>query len=556
MAEQSAAIYLIASHVYENGHSGVSVQSDGSLFVSGCEIFKNGSSGLQLSATGFLHITNSKIRDHSTGAGLTAQGDIGVFVTKCAFERNSRNAIKASEGAAVRSVENTFVDSEEHAMVLAFKNGLVSSERDAFTGKTTAVLTCFDRGTIIANEIRIEKLAGMAGKCSRNGALTVRNSVITGTTKYGFQLSEDVQVTFENTEITNGRQSAIAAQGVVKGCLRNCKLSSNAAFGLEAAKISGLEVISCEFTSNSSSGVSLTGQNQTKFTECVFASNLVCGVQLDGRGCDPTFEACKFIRNQTGCTVLDFATPTFNGGTISDSTEYGISLASGTMTFNQVTIASCQNCGISVSNTGRAIFQACTISEHGLYGVHACDEGRALFVQCLFANHVQNMAAFACTRGKIQCRLCKFQSSGVRHCDVRENAIISLRDSELLQTADGTGIQVVDGGLLKLRGTHVHDEKTCGVLLENKVMCKAWGSAFYDCGVGVLLKGTGQAQLEGCHFLRCREAGVLANGGVATLFNCVVRDNARYGLASMASGKVNESNSDFGNNGIADVISQ
>jgi hypothetical protein len=339
--------------------------------------------------------------------------------------------------------------------------------------------------------------------------------------------------------------------------LRNCKLSSNASNGLEAAQVSGLEVISCEFKSNSTSGVALVGKNQTKFTECVFASNLVCGAQVEGAACDPTFNACEFTRNQTACASCDSATPTFNGGTISDSTEYGVSVMSGTATFNQVTIARCQNCGISVSFRGCAIFQACTITEHGLYGVHAFDEGRAKFVQCLFANHIQNVAAFTCAKGKIQCRLCKFESSRVLHCDVRENAIMSLRDSELFQTADGTAIQVVDGGLLKLRGTHVHDEKTYGVHVDDQGICKAWGSAFYECGVaGIFVKGTGQAQLEECQFLRCGQAGVLASGGVATLFNCVVRDNGEYGLASMAGGRVNESNSDFGNNRIADVMRQ
>jgi hypothetical protein len=418
-------------------------------------------------------------------------------------------------------------------------------------------LTCFDRGTITADEIRIEKIVGMAGKCSKDGVMTVTNSVITGTTKHAFQFSENAHGKLENTEITDGRQSAVIAQGVVTLSLRNCKLSSNAAYGLEAVQITGLEVTSCEFKSNSTSGVSLHGKNQAKFTECTFASNFVCGAQLEGVGCDPTFDTCQFISNQTACTACDSASPTFNGGTISDSTECGVSVVSGTSTFNQVTIARCQGCGISVSYTGRAIFNSCAISEHGVYGVHAFDDGRAKFMQCLFANHVQNVAAFACARSKIQCRLCKFQSSRIRHCDVRENAIISLRDSELFQTADGTGIQVVDGGVLKLRGTHIHDEKTYGVHVDGQGLCKAWGSAFYDCGVaGILVKGTGQAELEGCHFLRCGQAGVLASGGVATLFNCTVKDNGEYGLVSMAGGRVNETNSDFGNNRVADVMRQ
>jgi hypothetical protein len=230
---------------------------------------------------------------------------------------------------------------------------------------------------------------------------------------------------------------------------------------------------------------------------------------------------------------------------------------SGTTTFNHVTIARGQNRGISVSDTGRAIFESCTIREHGLYGVLASDGGSAKFVQFLFANHNQNVAVFASARGKIQCFLCKFQSSRVRHCEIRKNGIISFRDSELFQTADGTGVQVVDGGVLKLRGTHIHDEKTYGVYVDNQGMCKAWGSAFYDCRVAcIFLRGTRQVQLEGCQLLRCDQAGVMVNGGVATLVNCVVKDNGECGLMSMESGRVDETHSDFGNNWITNVMRQ
>lgn len=552
MGEQRATLYLAGCEISGHANSGVSVQAAANAVISDCDIFGNGLYGVQVLTKGVVIVSGSRIRDQPSG--ILVEGACGAYVERCRLERNAAAAVKAVDGGAAISSQNSYRDSEKNAMVLALKNAVVRCLGDAFAGSGNA-LVCYDAGRIECFDVSVEDVAGLAAMCYSGGALALTSSSIARTGRVAVQCNNNARLQLQGVAISHAAGAGLyVAQGVA-GFARNSRIAHCGGYGAELVSLSGFEIASCEISENRHGGIGGQGCNDLKVSSTVFAGNAGAGAQFQGRG-TAVFENCHFLGNATAIDASNGMAVRMAQALVRDSAEFGITVANAAVDVLGSEICGSKGGGISIADGASAVFQACTIHDNISFGAMVYERAKSKFVQCLFANNTENVALYIASDGKARCKLCKFEASGMLHIEARSGGVASVRDSELGATRDGTGVQVTEKALVKLRGSHVHNCQRYGVFVGQSGILRAFGGAIYECGEAAvaLAGGEATAAFDGVQFIRNGGTAVLASEGSVTLANCAIKEHRTAGIVQHSKGTVTETNTEFVSNNNVNIL--
>jgi hypothetical protein len=173
-------------------------------------------------------------------------------------------------------------------------------------------------------------------------------------------------------------------------------------------------------------------------------------------------------------------------------------------------------------------------------------------IQCFLSSSVD---IFVVKKGKVKCVLCKFEGSSQIHVHSQDGGIASLKDCELLSCQRGTGMQVSDTGIVKLKGTHIHNEERFAVAVCPRGIFRASESAFYDCGSGGLyIESETKVELVRCQIIRNGNIGIQTLGGKVRLSHCSIKKHRQVGILHRANADMQEENTEFEGNGRDKVV--
>jgi hypothetical protein len=528
-----------------SGQTGVALACAGTSNVRlvASEIFGSQAAAVQITANNTITIRQCRI--HDVPCGISATGKVGVDVANCEFSNCSTAAIQADNGAAVRSRATVYVDAPENVLVVSTAMSLIDTEGDRYTGSGKAAISASTRGRIDAREIVIEDQPSGGILLYDQGGLALKTSVVRRTGKFGISARQGARLEIENVLFEGATGDGIVAQAGTVGFLRSCKFSDST-IGAEITGSPELEVIGCDFSGNKSAGLALQGASTELIRDCTFSRNGQIAVDLMGSKCKTSFENCTITDNPVGFSVTQGATGSVTGGSLTAS-EVCINVSGSVFTARSIALGGTRDAAVTACSSARVTIEQCTIQQNENYGIQAFDLAHVKAVQCLFSSGVD---IFCLKKAKVRCVLSKFEGSQQVHVQVQEEGVVSLKECELLGCQRGVGMQISDGGLVKMKGSHLHNEPQFGIAVCGGGKLKAIQSAFYDCGVGGLyIDAETDVELVGCQILRNGKVGVQALGGKVVLTNCAVKEHPQVGILQKPAATVQETNTEFAGNG-------
>ncbi|KAH0791457.1 Hsp70 family protein [Histomonas meleagridis] len=552
----NTTLYLDNCKVSKNAE-GAYIIDHSNLYAKKSEFKKNENSGIGILTDGKALVQDCDVHDHKGSAGIFGANGSAFHIDKCNFTNNDIAAVKVSEGSILRSTNNVYKDSEQNCIVLVNDNGFAYCENDSFSGKCIAALVAFENGSVEAKGISIRDVDGAGLLCYDSGNLKVSDSMIDKTTGVAMQIRNQSHIEFENVSITNTQKVGALIVSEVSGYIKNCKFMYVNGAGAEIAEITDLLIEDCEFNNNTTGGLAIHDKNSFTIMNCKFCNNVI-GCDISGENDSVKFDKCEFNNNtQIGIHTSANSSPNFSDCVVSGNGQIGLASTTSKVHLQGCDFNANQMAGLSFSDSCKAVLENCVIHDNKNFGlqVHTSNTHVKL-IDCKILNHINTSSLICLNDAVVRCINCKFESSLHPHCEIREGGKVSMKKCDLSNTSKGIGIQVHDDGVFKINETVIHNEQKFGIMIGGKGKVKAKKSKILDCGSsGVYSQPGSFAQFEECEFINNGQTAFQVLGEVV-LKDCKIADHSAYGVTIADSGSLKEENTQFGNNGQANIHHQ
>jgi hypothetical protein len=232
--------------------------------------------------------------------------------------------------------------------------------------------------------------------------------------------------------------------------------------------------------------------------------------------------------------------------------QVAVNVDGGHFTGKSITITGTRDAGVSAFAGAEVTLENCSIQQNDNYGIQVFNGAKVKAVQCFLSSSVD---IFVLKKGKVKCVLCKFEGASQIHVHSQDGGIASLKDCELLSCQRGIGMQVSETGIVKLKGTHIHNQEKFAVAVCPRGVFRASEAAFYDCGSGGLyIDSETEVELVSCQIIRNGNIGIQALGGKVKLAHCTIREHRQVGILHRPNADVQEENTEFQGNGRDRVV--
>jgi len=558
LLNDNSSLALEECYSHSNLQSGIVVSGTSSLICKNSRIMKNDNNGIEVTSTETAYFENCIIKDHLQGTGFIAIGNVKPIIVNSTFINNQMAGIKASSGAEIKSIKNTFQDSEQNAMILSHDNAVINLENDQFTGKCIAALASFDHGKLNAKNIIVKNIIGAAALVYDSGEILIEGSNFDNISNAAFQFKDNAVINVRKTTLNASQNLGIALMNGAEGYITDCNIINGETIGLEVSGVTNFTFTNCQFSSNKIAGASVHNGSSCTFHDCVFDSNGQFGVDIAETGSSPIFRKCKFTNSQEAAlNISKQAQPQFFDTVFFSLPKIGISIINASPVFTQCQITSVGVAGLSISGGATPQFIKCSIHDNNGLAAQIHEQGTAaLFDNTIFLNHNNSVAILAINNSTIECQHCKFEGSMHPHCEIRDGATVLLTKCEITASIKGNGLQVHSRGILKVQESSIHDETKLGILVGDLGTAIISNSHIYSCGVcGILaltnshlkvsnslLDGNGQFSMQ------------IQGNAEAEIFDCTIQNHTMFGFVMSPQATVDYSGNKFSSNGQKDIL--
>lgn len=557
LLNDNTTIHLNKCRIKVNGASGISVTGTSRLYAINTEIIGNGTNGVESTTRGEVLFYGCNISSSKAGAGLFINGRITVSVIQTTFVNNPRGSIRAVGGSTVYSTSNVFNDSGENVELFINDEGYIKSTNDEFTGNCIAAIAACGKGTYVGKNINIHDVTN-AGVLGYGGGSIYINTIQFKNCKGGaLQIRENSR--FEGVSMTmyDCIQYGLLLSDNSSGFALNSKFQSANGIGCEVANVTDFVFRDCEFSNNKVLGLLISERVKIDVFGCQFFNNGNFGSEIRGAEAKPIFAHCRFGSNgYAAVSINEGGNPTFINTQMNNNQKFGVTISGGNPVFKSVEFAENIQPAVSLSNGAKATFDDCHFHDNKSFAIQCIQQGtHAKFTKCFMINQKTSIDIFATDLGAVRCVLCRFSGCDQPHCEISKGAKVSLKDCDLGFAAKGIGIQVHDGGLLKMKGCQVHDENRHGILVGDGGHAKVFHSKFYNNGIcGVVTTNASESSFEQCEFENNGDYAVQCSGGHCTVTKSIIKNHRQYGVVVSPGAQLDNVGNTFTNCGPKNVI--
>jgi hypothetical protein len=555
LIDTDATLFLESSLVYEHAAVGIVVEDAANIHVLGCEIRTNVYTGFEVTSSGYVHLENSTFQEE--GTGILAKGGAGLLLQGCRISQCPNAGLLVIDGAVVKASENTFSDGGEAALVLLQEKAYMCSERDKFTGTAATAIAVLSQSEFDGRGVSIDGLSGTGIVSYGEGSVSLIETTITRVQQYGIQVRDRSKVELRQVTVSDLPGPALVLSGNATGSVQQCKFLGTQTVGGEFRGVGKFEISDSEFSRHSAAGAIFRDAIAMTMNNCTFNGNGLEGVDILGQQCVPTFQKCKFQGNPIGINVTEAAAPVLQGCIVSDSSNYGVSLAGAGGKFEAAQVTNCGEVGIGVAGGGRPTFHNCVIKDNPKIGCQIQGkETFTRFIGCQFSVTQAAIGVVGVAEGKAQCDKCKLEGTSSNPvASALNQGTVLLTESDVFGGSPGVALQGRDGGVLQLSKTTIHGKWSYGIVVANRGLCQGAESVITECQTGgISLEPQGLASFQACRVEKNGQHGIMIRAGKLTIAGCTISQHPAGGVISEQGSTFNEKDTKYSNNGPQDVI--
>ncbi|OHS97281.1 hypothetical protein TRFO_09565 [Tritrichomonas foetus] len=581
MAASSTAIYLKNTQLFNSKTFGVLAKENAFVYLDGCTLRDNQSNGCALSDNACAYIKNSTFSKNMTGfettatshcilekcqfssctgCGVCATGDgADVLIVDSTFTSCDIAGIKAASGSKFRTQNNKFIDIGDNVMMISHNDSIIRSENDVFEGKALAAIASFAEGQVIAKNVKINHCTNTGILAYEKGKITVDVAEINDCANPAIQVRDLSHIIFHKITVNRCNSVGFLISNVT-GEIVECKSMNCKTIGAEIGETDNLKVIKCDFTNNKIAGASVHDRIGVTFRECNFNNNGTIGIDASGDNCKPTFTLCHFNKNpEAGVNVIRGAQPTFQHCNIDENLKIGLGSNESTPTLNDCMIQKNSQAGISIYGASKAYFTRCTFDSNGSFGGQVHMPGTyCKLVDCKVVNHTKSISFIISNSGKLRCVNTQFNNANHPHFEITDKGKLSMNRCDVGPTLSGTGLQVHDHGILKMKNTKIHDQNKIGMMVGSLGTAEILDGCIIEKSsqVGIVIMDKTKTTIRGATLNANGNFALQATGGEVSVEQCTIMNHNQVGLFATKAAKLNYSGNKFVNNGAKDVLIQ
>jgi nitrous oxidase accessory protein NosD len=524
-----AKLRLSSSLLQKCGDSGILVRDDGTLFAQLSEFRENGGHAVEL-------ITKSKDNSivsctfdaHTAGAAVYCTGK-GELVLQQSALSTCVGGIIAVEGFSVRCIDNEIGNMGAYPLVTVVESH-VEFERDSLKGPCSLGISSTE-SVVALKSVSVSEIGSTAVTVKKNSKLSLTDCTISQIGGLAIDVEGESELTVSDCAFRDLQAIGVLVQGGGPAQVSKTKFEVVGIVAVHlvdnAAEITFNEV---KFIKCQEGGCNV--RNSTpQFSDCIWSENQGSGIVVRGFDTSPAFDRCKFEGNETGVTVCEAGSGTFNE---CEFLENGVAVA-----FHQA-VGDLTDCKL-IGNRDAAIW--IDSGSHVTVTNGSVEENQALAIQIEGENTSAAFDTVDISRQKSNAVLvfgpavaklsgCSFEANEGIDVQVLEHAQVELTSCELSGSAGGVAVAVAgDQSFLRMKETVITDEGKAGVVVGSGGTVGLAACDISKCGVcGVLLKPGSAAEIKETKITEMDKVGIQVEGGYASIVGSTVKGCKQFGI--------------------------
>lgn len=470
---------IFSDCIFEQIHQdGISITENCISIISGCKFTNIGENAVSISTeSGKVNINSTNISD-CHGSGICAFNNSSVSVSNCTIS-NCKTLVEVSDGAALFTRNNKYIDTNSDAMLVAFCHSKVRSENDTFSGNGNGVCS-MERAAVELINTKIEKLNGcgaivfgehavmniqkatisqtkLAGiQAHTKATLSVKDSKIEKSNESGIYIENECKIMISNSSIIeNGKSGIIINKSSAK--LENIKAKQNAQCGLAILDSKNIEITKGSFSKNSGSGIVVKNSDNMSFDSTKVSKNNANGVEAHKS--NVSLANIKSHLNK-GCSLISNENSSLNVSNVDIvNSQIGLASVNSKISANNGTISECK-VGVQ-SNSSEIDLNDISFNKNDLAFISVgSNNSKSEVKKCKFAenkNHIE-----ARNDSTINVADCEFSKSNGISINANDNSNVNITTSKI---CGDEVCGIASNGNLKVENCSIEGSKQCGIYL-------------------------------------------------------------------------------------------
>lgn len=566
--------------------SGVSIMNHASALFSQCKITTNRSNGFQIkSKSTNIILKSNEISNHQNDCGiLIDNSNVKLFSNKIAENQSAIQALNCSTVTTRQNNITTQDSSYDYGFVVINKSTKFVSTDDVYEGNVKYAINIGGSDSEFVGENITFKniLIGSGFYINPQGKIKINNCRFIDIGSYcvythaSNDAKKSSKITIQNCSFvkTNDAQFdsqqkliGICINDKVKATINNCTITNlQKAIALRNSQ-DDVSVKNCNFENLKVTSIESTNSCGAVFENCHIKNTEVTpekNASISGKGPSDDgsikFVGCSFSKALINVVVHPKAYVEFNECLFEKSNEQSVHIApGGSAYFNNCSFKQNRFPGLIVGNkegaknaktdaeSTKAIVENSTFDSNDGNGFICQGAGSFLSIKnSKIFDHIRRAGGgtfknFA--KGVIE--NCEIYNNLKNNVEVSSQAEVEIINSNIHSSKSNTGICVLDGGILKMTSTVVHDENSTGLYISPKSSAILNKCSFYNCSLGGITfirkddlanpsANASSLELKECHLHNCNPFGVIYFSGNLKVEKCKFEQNSSGDIGKYA----------------------